>query len=210
MNLVQMPRHLLVEPPTSWLSDYCSGRIDHPNEGTEYKEGLLAFLTCRASTRSRVSVAGAAQSLGLGFIEIPWESFYGNETVHHCAAKNLVSEAWSLRSLGVVALIVRPSSHEWLKTFATESPIPIVNACSNLWHPLQAIADLRAIHNRFHRLDGIRVIFVGNGHHPTISSLATLGKRLGLKINILALKTMPLVQKLWHAKEPVVWITYLQ
>lgn len=175
-------KHLLIEPPNSWLETFCKGELDQQTDGSEADEGLLVFLTCRASTRSRVSAAGAARSVGLGFLEIPWDSFYGNEAVHRCALLNVASEVESMKSMGVRAIIVRPISHDWLVTLAKGSSIPIVNACSDKWHPLQAVADLRALYERFSGVHGLSVAFIGNGRHPTVASLSLLGTQMGMRV----------------------------
>lgn len=67
-----MIQHLL-DHPSSDLVRACVGQ--EVDLGVlEPDNGLVGFLTERASTRTRASVAAAARKLGLGFIELPWGS----------------------------------------------------------------------------------------------------------------------------------------
>ena len=49
------------------------------------------------------------------------------------------------------------------------SAIPIVNALTDEAHPLQALADLQTIRERFGTLEGVRVAWVGDGNNVCLS-----------------------------------------
>jgi ornithine carbamoyltransferase len=68
-----------------------------------------------------------------------------------------------------------------VETFAAVSSIPVVNALTDEAHPLQALADLQTIRERFGTLEGVRVAWVGDGTNVCVSlaeACALLGAEL--------------------------------
>ena len=61
------------------------------------------------------------------------------------------------------ALAIRTHEHAEVETFAAVAGIPVVNALTDEAHPLQALADLQTIRERFGALEGVRVAWVGDG-----------------------------------------------
>src|SRR5262245_60926319 len=116
-----MSRHLLIDAPQDVARTWC-GAHTVERLPRQTSDGLIAFVTCRASTRTRLSTASAARRLGLGFVEIPWESFYLNPEVHHRAVDNLTAELISMARSGVVALVARTPTHAYLQSLAEHSP----------------------------------------------------------------------------------------
>ncbi len=177
-------QHLLDNPSPELVTACVKEEVSFRDLGTE--SGLVGFLTQRASTRTRVSVAAAAHSLGLGFLELPWASFYGNEEVHLLAAQNWRSEMRSLALCGVRVLVARLASQDLLESLARDSPIPVINGCTDRWHPLQLLADLRALHGAFGALAGLSIAFVGNAQGSVARSLLVDGSRAGLRVTVIA------------------------
>jgi ornithine carbamoyltransferase len=56
-----------------------------------------------------------------------------------------------------------------VEMFAAVSSIPVVNALTDEAHPLQALADLQTIRERFGTLEGVRVAWVGDGTNVCVS-----------------------------------------
>jgi ornithine carbamoyltransferase len=85
-------------------------------------------------------------------------------------AKNL--ERW------VECIVARTHGHGTIQELAEHASIPVVNALSDHEHPCQALADLFTLHERFGRLSGLRLAFVGDGNnvcHSLMLGAATLG-----------------------------------
>ena len=79
------------------------------------------------------------------------------------------------------ALAIRTHGHAEVETFAAVSSIPVVNALTDEAHPLQALADLQTIRERFGTLEGVRVAWVGDGTNVCVSlaeACALLGAEL--------------------------------
>ena len=70
------------------------------------------------------------------------------------------------------ALVVRTNdSIDEMRTFASQNNMSIVNAMSDTEHPTQALADLVTIKDVFGRLNGIKILYLGEGNN-TASALA--------------------------------------
>ncbi len=79
---------------------------------------------------------------------------------------------------GVVARVV---SHHTLDELAKYSSVPVINGLSNLNHPVQVLADLMTIWEKKGRLEGLKLIYIGDGNNVCNSLLIGCSK-MGLNI----------------------------
>lgn len=76
------------------------------------------------------------------------------------------------------AFIVRTYADDDVRRFAGAATIPVVNALTDRHHPLQSLADMLTLRDRFGSLEGVRVAYVGAGNnvcHSLIEAAAILG-----------------------------------
>lgn len=173
-------KHLLNVIEPDFLHDW----IDRGERTLSRREGLFVFISTRASTRTRTSVARAAQLLGLSFLEIPWSSFYGSPAIHHGAPRLLRSELKCMSLSSVCAVVIRNDDQNFIEAAAGEGPPLVINGCSERWHPLQSLADLRALRERAGELAGRDIAFVGNGESPVAASLAVAAATIGCRVRV--------------------------
>lgn len=69
----------------------------------------------------------------------------------------------------VDAIVARVFSQRALEEMAEHSRVPVINALSDEHHPCQALADLLTINERFGKLKGLSVTYVGDGNNVTHS-----------------------------------------
>jgi ornithine carbamoyltransferase len=74
-------------------------------------------------------------------------------------------------------------SQETIEDLAHWAKIPIVNALSDLYHPCQALADMLTLKERFGRLKGLKLAFVGDGNNVAHSLLLDAA-RLGMNCSV--------------------------
>jgi ornithine carbamoyltransferase len=83
----------------------------------------------------------------------------------------------------VDGIVARVAEHSPLEELAAHAQVPVINALSPLHHPCQALADLLTLRERFDRLQGLRLAYVGDGNN-VCHSLMLLGSLVGLEVTV--------------------------
>ncbi len=83
----------------------------------------------------------------------------------------------------VHAIGVRTGPHELVEQLAAHSSAPVINMLTHEHHPCQALADLVTLRERFGRLEGLRLAYVGDGNNMA-RSLMILGARAGVEVAV--------------------------
>lgn len=147
----------------------------------EPNDRFVSFLTDRESVRTRLAIHQAARLLGSAAVDLDLATaFYADPARRRDHASFARAEFASMRQLGCSAAIIRTHQHAILREWSGLSAVPIINACSDEEHPLQALADGLALLDCFGRADGLRLTLVGNGASPVFRSLLFLCARLGI------------------------------
>ena len=132
----------------------------------------LGLLFRKHSTRTRVSLEVAAAHLGATALYLPGEQL-------QLARGESIDDTARVLSRYLDALAIRTHAHAEVETFAAVSGVPVVNALTDGAHPLQALADLQTVRERFGTLEGVRVAWVGDGNNVCVS-LAEACELLGV------------------------------
>ena len=131
----------------------------------------LALLFLKPSTRTRVSfAAGIAQ---LGGTALPFSA----EELQLARGETIRDTAVVL-SRYVDGLVIRTFAQDDVEELARHASIPVVNALTDEAHPCQILADLMTIRERRGRLEGLKLVYVGDGNNVCASLLvgaATFG-----------------------------------
>lgn len=148
----------------------------------EYRRSLdgkiLALIFEKHSTRTRVSFEAAMLQLGGASL------FLGSETLHLGRGESMADTARVL-SRYVDAVVARVFSHADVVELAEYATIPVINGLSDRLHPCQALADLLTLRERFGRLAGLRLAYVGDGNN-VCHELLLGGVKLGLRVSVAA------------------------
>ncbi len=135
----------------------------------------LAMLFQKPSLRTRVTFEAGMAQLGGHAIYLTHDVVLGARESVRDVARNL--------ERFVDGIVVRTGPHEVAAELAAQAAIPVINGLTLREHPCQALADVFTMRERFGRLDGLVVAFVGDGNN-VYHSLALLGGALGLEIRL--------------------------
>jgi ornithine carbamoyltransferase len=149
----------------------------------------VACFFSKPSTRTRVSFEVAAARLGMTPIMLrPDELQLGRGEPIADTARVLSSYA--------AAIVIRTFAQAEVEAVAAAASVPVINALTDEHHPCQALADLLTLRERFGRLEGLRVAYVGDGNNVA-HSLLQAGAMVGIEV---AVATPPA----YRPSEPIV------
>ena len=149
-------------------------RIGKPHRHLPGK--IIALLFQKPSTRTRVSFEVAIRHLGGDAIFLPWREL-------QLSRGETIADTARVLERYVDAIVARVADHGTLVELAENARIPVVNALSNRFHPCQVLADLLTIWERFGKLKGIKLAYVGDGANVCNSLLLGCTK-VGMDISV--------------------------
>lgn len=87
----------------------------------------------------------------------------------------------------VSCMVVRCGAHSDILELAENSSVPVINALTDDYHPLQAVTDIMTIYEHFPNPKGIKVAWVGDGNN-VLNDLMMACVKLGINVSIAAPK----------------------
>jgi ornithine carbamoyltransferase len=129
----------------------------------------------RPSLRTRVTFEAGMAQLGGHAIYLTHDTVLGARESVRDVARNL--------DRFVDGIVARTGPHEVVVELAAQADVPVLNGLTLREHPCQALADVFTIRERFGRLDGVVLAFVGDGNN-VYHSLALLGVALGIEVRL--------------------------
>jgi ornithine carbamoyltransferase len=136
----------------------------------------LAMIFQKPSTRTRVSFEVAMLQMGGHAIYLDWHSL-------QLGRGESIKDTARVLSRYVDGIMARVYSQKDLEELAINSDVPVINGLSDLCHPVQILSDLYTIYEKFGRLYGIKVAYVGDGNNVANSLLVGAAK-IGLNISL--------------------------
>jgi len=145
-----------------------------PNRVLEGK--TVAMIFHKPSSRTRVSFEVACSHLGMHPI------FLRNDEIQLGVREPIKDMARVLNGY-VDAVVVRTFKQSDVEELAEHSNIPVINALTDDYHPMQSLADLMTILEAKDRLTGLKLAYIGDGNNVAHSLLVVAGK-LGINMSI--------------------------
>lgn len=119
----------------------------------------------KSSTRTRTSFTIGAMKLGASTVT------YGQDDLQVVTGETLEDTARVLANYLDILVVRSLGPVEQMRALAVQDRMAVVNALSDNEHPTQALADLAAIQEALGRLQGVHVLYIGEGN-CTAASLA--------------------------------------
>lgn len=136
----------------------------------------VALIFEKPSLRTRVSFE-------VGLFRLGAQGVYLDHSASPIGKRESVEDLAGYLQRTVHAVVARVNSHAVLKSLASASGIPVVNALSDLEHPCQAMADLVTIREHVGKLEGVRLAYVGDGNN-VCHSLMLAGAIVGMHVTV--------------------------
>lgn len=146
-----------------------AGIRDEPLKGKQ-----LGMYFAKPSTRTRLSFeVGIRQLGGQGL-------FLSAQDLQVRRGESIADTA-RVMSRYLDGIMIRTFSHQEVVELAEWATIPVINGLTDEEHPCQVVADLLTILERFGRLEGLKLAYVGDGNNMA-HSLMDGGAKFGMHV----------------------------
>ena len=143
-------------------------------EPHEYLKGKnIALIFEKTSTRTRCSFEVAAHDLGMGVT-------YLDPTGSQIGKKESIADTARVLSSIYDGIEYRGYGQEIVEELAKYSCVPVWNGLTNEFHPTQILADFMTIKERFGKLKGIKLVYIGDARYNMGNSLMVGAAKMGL------------------------------
>ncbi len=133
------------------------------------KGKVLAMVFQKPSLRTRVSFDMAMRHLG-------GDALYLSPQEIGLGQRESIADVARVLSGYVDAIMARVFSHDHVVELAHWASVPVINGLSDYNHPCQAMADALTIRERFGRIQGLNVAYIGDGNNVAVSLMYVLTK----------------------------------
>lgn len=147
------------------------GEIYHPLKGK-----TLGMIFQKSSTRTRVSFEVGMWQLG------GYALFLSANDLQLNRGETIADTARNL-SRYLDGIMIRTFSHQDVVDLAEYGSIPVINGLTDLLHPCQVLADLFTIREKKQSLEGLKLVYIGDGNNMA-HSLMFGGAKTGMNIVI--------------------------
>lgn len=87
-----------------------------------------------------------------------------------------VSDTAKVLSGYVDAIMIRTFGHDKIEELAKHASIPVINGLTDLFHPCQALADLKTIYRLKEKFVGVKTAYLGDGNNVAHSLMIAAAK----------------------------------
>ncbi len=132
----------------------------------------------KTSTRTRTSFTVGAMKLGAQVIA------YGPNDLQIVTGETVPDTARVLANY-LDALVIRTNDAiEEMLQFASQDLMAVINAMSANEHPTQSLADLATLRERFGRLEGLHVLYIGEGNSSASAITLAIARIPGMRLTL--------------------------
>ncbi|WP_033439103.1 ornithine carbamoyltransferase [Saccharothrix sp. NRRL B-16314] len=156
-------------------ADYAAGSLDHVRP---LHEAVVGVLFRKTSTRTRTAFSAGALRLGGRLIT------YGPGDLQENTGETAADTGQVLSGMLDVLVARTVGEEAELRAYAEQDRMAVVNAMSAGEHPTQALTDLTTLTRRFGVVDGLRVLYVGEGNNTASALALGLSRFAGTELHL--------------------------
>ncbi len=155
----------------------------------------IALVFEKMSTRTRTAAAVAVADEG-------GVSDYLATGDIHLGKKESVKDTARVLGRMFDGILFRGHEHRTVELLAEHSGVPVWNGLTNEFHPTQTLADLLTVRERFGTLNGVKLVYVGDGRNNVANSLMEGCAKTGMRfVNCSPSQLSPRADLVAHAEE---------
>ncbi|WP_457624210.1 ornithine carbamoyltransferase [Persephonella sp.] len=158
------------------IIEYAQKLKKEPFSDQTLKNKSIGLIFMKPSTRTRLSFEVGVYQMG-------------GQPLYITGSSTQISRGEDIKDTGRVmaryldGLVIRTYSHKEVEELAQYFDKPVINALTDYLHPCQILADLQTIQERFGKVEGIKVAFVGDGNNVANTWLIA-GGLVGFNVSV--------------------------
>src|SRR5438445_34654 len=129
----------------------------------------LGMIFQKPSTRTRVSFE-------VGIYQLGGTGLYLSAGDLQLGRGETIKDTAKVLSRYLDAIMIRTFAQSDVDELAEHASIPVINGLTDSAHPCQALADVMTIRERFGRLEGVKVTYLGDGNNVCASLMVACAK----------------------------------
>src|ERR671937_1782592 len=129
----------------------------------------LGMIFQKPSTRTRVSFE-------VGMYQLGGLALYLSASDLQLGRGETIKDTAHVLSRYLDAIMIRTYDQADVEELAASASIPVINGLTDSAHPCQALADVMTIRERFGRLEGLKVVYLGDGNNVCASLMVACAK----------------------------------
>lgn len=137
----------------------------------------IGMIFAKSSTRTRISFE-------VGIRELGGNPLYLEQSKMQVGRGESVADTAKVLSRYLHGIVIRTYKHQDVIDLAAAGSIPVINALTDDFHPCQVLTDLFTIYEFSKKLDGIKLVFVGDAQCNMANSLILGAKLAGIELVI--------------------------
>ena len=151
--------------------------------GDRLKGKNIALLFEKPSTRTRCAFVVGARDEGA------FPEYLGKDDIQFGHKESVADTA---RVLGRMfdGIEFRGFKHSTVEELAKYAGVPVWNGLTDEYHPTQILADLLTMKEHFGNIEGLNIVYVGDGRNNMANSLMIGMTKLGVNMTVLAPKSL--------------------
>ncbi|XP_069745505.1 ornithine transcarbamylase, mitochondrial isoform X2 [Narcine bancroftii] len=160
-----------------WTAADLKMRIKQKGEILPLLQGKsIAMIFEKRSTRTRISTETGFALLG------GHPCFLTTQDIHLGVNESRKDTARVLSGMTDL-ILARVYKHSDLEQLAEDGSIPVINGLSELYHPIQILADYLTLQEHFGSLNGLTLTWIGDGNN-VLHSFMMSAPKLGMHLNV--------------------------
>ena len=162
--MLQAPKHLLTLEEFSKKEVMGLLELSHKVKKfpSKYYKSLfgqcLAMIFDKSSTRTRVSFE-------VGMVQLGGHALFLNGHDLQIGRGETIGDTARVLSRFVQGIMIRTFDQSLVEELAKYSSVPVINGLTDSHHPCQILADLQTIQEKFKKLKGLQIVFIGDGNN---------------------------------------------
>lgn len=141
--------------------------VDH------YRGKNIALVFEKASTRTRCAFEVAAHDMGMG-------TTYLDPSGSQIGKKESIADTARVLGRMYDGIEYRGFGQDIVEELAAHAGVPVWNGLTNEYHPTQMLADLLTVQEHFGRLQGIKLVYMGDARFNMGNSLMIACAKMGM------------------------------